>query len=371
MPSISASEGSGILSRPGAIDIDYDARMDTWRRVSGLKIDIEGYEISGHTSDWRLTSVVRLRGGGHEGLGEDPNYEPGEQLAFQEAGLTLPLGGRRTLGELSDLLETLPVFPATPVYPGSEDYRRWAFESAALDLALRQADVSLARRLELSPGPLRFVSSLHLDTPDKMPRLRELLAAQPGLELKLDATEAWTDELIDELATTGAVRVVDFKGAYHGTPVDQAADAALYRRVLDGLPADVLIEDPHDEPEIDALLAPHRDRVTWDAPIHSVDDIRSLRHQPRMINFKPSRFGTLQRLFDAYDFCRHRGINIYGGGQFELGIGRHQIQYLAALFHPDAPNDVAPAEYNTSDTFGELPGSPLEVRPAAAGFHLG
>ena len=344
--------------------------MDTWERVGGLRIEIEGYELSGHASDWRLTSVVHLRGGGHEGVGEDPNYEPGEQLAFQEAGPTLPLRGQRTLGELSDLLETLPVFPATPAYPGTENYRRWAFESAALDLALRQADVSLARCLELSPGPLTFVSSLHLDAPDKMLRVRELLAAQPGLELKLDATEAWTDELIDELATTGAVRVVDFKGAYYGTPVDQAADAALYRRVLEGLPANVLIEDPHDEPEIDALLAPHRDRVTWDAPIHSVDDIRSLRHQPRMINFKPSRFGTLQRLFNAYDFCRDRGIDIYGGGQFELGVGRQQIQYLAALFHPHAPNDVAPAEYNSSDTFGDLPGSPLEVRPAATEFHL-
>ena len=102
--------------------------MDTWRRVSGLEIEIEGYEISGHASDWRLTSIVRLCGGGHEGLGEDPNYEPGEQLAFQEVGPTLPLGGQRTLGELSDLLETLPIFPATPVYPGSEDCRRWGFD---------------------------------------------------------------------------------------------------------------------------------------------------------------------------------------------------------------------------------------------------
>ncbi len=203
-----------------------------------------------------------------------------------------------------------------------------------------------------------------------MPRVRRLLDAQPGLQLKLDATPAWTDALVDELASTGAVRVVDFKGAYHGTPVDQAADVALYRRVLERLPPDVLIEDPHAEPEIDDLLEPHRDRVTWDAPIHSLDNIRALRHRPRVINFKPSRFGTLKCLFDAYDFCRDTGIDIYGGGQFELGVGRQQVQYLAALFHPEAPNDVAPAEYNTSDTFDDLPGSPLAVRPAATGFRL-
>ncbi len=33
---------------------------------------------------------------------------------------------------------------------------------------------------------------------------------------------------------------------------------------------------------------------------------------------------------------------MYGGGMGELGVGRGQIELLAALFHPDAPNDVAP-----------------------------
>ena len=370
VPARAAAASGRILPRPSSHDIDYDAKMGIWQRLCGLRIEIEGYELSGHASDWRLTSVVRLFGGGSEGFGEDPNYDPADQLAFQEAGPTLPLSGRYTLGELSDLLETLPVFPTTPGYAGSEDYRRWAFESAALDLALRQVGISLAQCLELTPEPLTFVSSLHLDTPAKMPRIRELLAAQPGVQLKLDATAAWTDELITELAATGAVRVVDFKGAYHGTPVDQEADAALYRRVIEGLPTDVLIEDPHADPVIDSLLAPHLDRVTWDAPIHSIDDIRALPHQPRVINFKPSRFGTLKRLFDAYDFCHDQKIDIYGGGQFELGVGRHQVQYLAALFHPDAPNDVAPSEYNTADSFGELPGSPLRLRPSATGFRL-
>ena len=27
---------------------------------------------------------------------------------------------------------------------------------------------------------------------------------------------------------------------------------------------------------------------------------------------------------------------------FELGPGRGQLQYLASLFHPDGPNDLAP-----------------------------
>ena len=63
---------------------------------------------------------------------------------------------------------------------------------------------------------------------------------------------------------------------------------------------------------------------------------------PRTVNLKPSRFGSIEALFAAYDFCEQRGMGAYGGGQYELGVGRGQIQYLAAIFHPDAPNDIAP-----------------------------
>jgi hypothetical protein len=33
----------------------------------------------------------------------------------------------------------------------------------------------------------------------------------------------------------------------------------------------------------------------------------------------------------------------------ELGVGRGQFELLAALFHADAPNDVAPTGYNEDD----------------------
>ena len=75
--------------------------------------------------------------------------------------------------------------------------------------------------------------------------------------------------------------------------------------------------------------------MTWDAPIHSVDDIEALRWPPKTVNVKPSRFGPIERLFAAYDYCEEREIGAYGGGQWELGVGRGHIQLLAALFHPD------------------------------------
>ncbi len=40
---------------------------------------------------------------------------------------------------------------------------------------------------------------------------------------------------------------------------------------------------------------------------------------------------------------------MYGGGMGELGVGRGQIELLAAMFHPDAPNDVAPSAYNEDE----------------------
>ena len=88
---------------------------------------------------------------------------------------------------------------------------------------------------------------------------------------------------------------------------------------------------------------------------------------PQTVNVKPSRFGSIERLFAAYDYCEERGIGAYGGGQWELGVGRGHIQFLAALFHPYTPNDVAPREYNLPIRTG-LPTSPLTVTPRETGF---
>ena len=115
------------------------------------------------------------------------------------------------------------------------------------------------------------------------------------------------------------------------------------------------------------MLEPHHERVTWDAVIHSVGDIEALRWPPQTVNVKPSRFGSVERLFAAYDYCEAHDIGAYGGGQFELGVGRDQIQLLAALFHPGTPNDVAPGGFNVDPQPG-LASSPLAVVPRATGF---
>jgi hypothetical protein len=339
--------------------------------VRDLPLTVESYALDGleqqvSSGFLRKTTLIRLSGGREEGVGEDVTYEATEQDLQQARGAILPVSGDWTLHTFSEHLETLPLFDHEPEQHAFLDYRRWAFESAALDLALRQAGRSLGAAVRRTPKPLTFVVSMRLGEPATTDRLRAWLALYPGLRFKLDAAPDWSGKLIAELAATGAVDSVDFKGQYKGTSVDTVPDAALYRRVVNGLPH-AWLEDPALIPETEAVLEPHRDRVTWDAVIHSVADIEALRWPPLTVNVKPSRFGSVERLFAAYDYCETHGIGAYGGGQFELGVGRDQIQLLAALFHPETPNDVAPGGFNVDPQPG-LPDSPLTVVARATGF---
>ena len=65
-----------------------------------------------------------------------------------------------------------------------------------------------------------------------------------------------------------------------------------------------------------------RDRITWDAPIHSIADIEALPFPPKMVNVKPLCFGGLRALCDCDGHLGEHGIGAYGGGQSELGPGR-------------------------------------------------
>jgi hypothetical protein len=347
--------------------------MSTFAALADLPLEIDRYELEGLRTQVssgfeRLSTVVHLHGAGTEGVGEDVVYDAVDQVALQEAGPILDLGGTYALGEFCAVIDALDLFPVEPQRDVSRLYRRWTFHSAALDLALRQADRSLHDVLGRDPQPLRFVVSLRLGEPPRLEPIESRLARYPTLRFKLDPTTSWTPELIAALVATRAVDSVDFKSLYRGTIVDQPPDPVLYRRVVDAFP-DAWIEDPDVvSSETAAVLAPHHDRITWDAPIHSIADIEALPFAPRMVNLKPSRIGGLQKLCATYDYCTEHGIGAYGGGQFELGPGRGQAQYLASLFHPDTPNDLAPAPFNENELLDGLPVSPLPPTPDATGF---
>jgi L-alanine-DL-glutamate epimerase-like enolase superfamily enzyme len=344
-----------------------------WNRFAGLPLVIESHaleRLEAPAPAERVTIHVRLRGGGVYGLGEDVGgtmVEEDEGAAFAAAAPSLPLGGEWTLAGFVDHLAGVELWPAPPRWENARRFRNWAFESAALDLALRQAGLGLPEALDRFTAPVRFVNSLGLGEPPVFPTVGRRLERYPDLRFELDAQETWSPELTAEVAATGAVDIIDFKGRY-GLPIeDEHALLAMYETVLDRFD-DVIIEDPHDRPDVVDLLTPHAARVSFDAPIATTADVKAAAFGAKIVNVKPSRIGSLRTLLDVYAHCDAGGLRMYGGGMGELGIGRGQIQLLAALFHPDGPNDVAPSAYNMPDLPTGLPESPLTRPDAVTGF---
>ena len=204
----------------------------------------------------------------------------------------------------------------------------------------------------------------------------------PTLEFKLDPTPEWDESLMQVIAATGRVRALDFKSFYEGSPVDNPPDPVQYRLVSETFPGAVL-EDPALEGPAREALRGQEGRFSFDAPIHSWQDVEAITERVaavcgpecdgfalRHLNIKPSRFGSLSALLDCVERAQAAGMVLYGGGQFELGIGRDQIQALASLLYADGPNDVAPREYH-GEAHAEVPGSPLvplEYQGAGFGF---
>ncbi|MFI5028718.1 MAG: hypothetical protein ACHQCF_07055 [Solirubrobacterales bacterium] len=349
--------------------------MPTLDLLADLPLAIEGYQLRGQElllpGFERLTTEIHISGGGEVGIGEDVTYDAVDHIALQDAGAALDLSGHPTLGEFCDFIGGVETFPAEPQRDVSRRYRRWAFESAALDLALRQSGIGLAEALGREPSPVTFVCSMRLSPgegqPSSIETLRRKLDPYPDLRFKLDPTNDWSEELIAALVETGAVDSLDLKGFYKGTVVDVETDPELYSKLIDAF-TDAWLEDPDVNQETRPILEPVRDRLTWDAPIHSIADIEALPWPPRMVNIKPSRIGGLRDLCETYDYCAERQIGAYGGGQWELSVGRGQIQALASLFHPETPNDTAPRGYNEADPEPGLPTSPMPARPSPTGF---
>ena len=328
--------------------------MPLWDELAGLQVRIDGYSPERRDlprEGWtRVTTTVVLEGEGEKGEGEDVTYDAAEHDDFPAE---LPLAGSWSLAELSLHLEAFEL----------PDYRRWAFESAVLDLALRQAGSSLGDAVARAYRPVRFVASPRSD-------VAAWLENDPALEFKLDATKEWDGELMRSLAARDRVRVVDLKAYYRGTGVDLDPDPVFYREVADAF-SDVVLEDAWLEDGCLEALRGAEDRLSFDAPIHSLADFDALPIDARWLNVKPSRFGTVRKLVECIEVCEQRGVQMYGGGQFELGPGRGQAQYLASLFHPDTPNDLAPSGFNQNDPPPGLPASPLEPVPAEIGFRWG
>ncbi|PSQ07020.1 hypothetical protein BRC97_04960 [Halobacteriales archaeon QS_6_71_20] len=354
--------------------------------VADLPLTVESVGLRRRARDTssgfeRVSTTFRLRGDGALGRGEDVAYDASDHdalFAAPERDLRTPVDGlgferafvgEWTFREFSARLDDVDLFPAgEPERPTARPYRRWAVESAAADLALRQADTDLATALDREREPVSFVASTRLGDPPTPDRVTALADRVPGIGFKLDPTDGWTDELVADLPTE-RVEVLDLKGLYEGTEVDQAPDAEFYEWVLDSFP-NAVIEDPAITDETRHVFEGEHHRISWDYPIDGMDSVEALPFEPEWLNVKPSRFGTLEALSETLEWADERDVRLYGGGQFELGVGRDQLHALASTFYPDGPNDVAPGAFNDPAVPDRLPATPLAPSAAPRGIEL-
>src|SRR6266567_6616190 len=90
----------------------------SYEKIKDLPLEIDSYELEGRefhpegTDFDRLTTTIHLKGGGHEGLGEDVVYDSLDHIAFQDAGPVLDLAGKHTIASFSELLEGSALFPS-------------------------------------------------------------------------------------------------------------------------------------------------------------------------------------------------------------------------------------------------------------------
>jgi L-alanine-DL-glutamate epimerase-like enolase superfamily enzyme len=261
----------------------------------------------------RPTSLVRLRGGAETGRGEHVGWTEAAHLRFRERAAGIALG-RWQLGRWADTLKEI-----------TEPQERAALEAAAIDLALRQQGTTLLRLAGIAPRLVRYVVSF-----ERVSDPVAEAARHPGVELKIDADPAWSDGIYQALGALRRVAVLDFKGA--GTTTD-------HERAHRAVP-DALIEDPG--PCAERWPESLRDRVSVDAPIISADALSRLPAHPAAVNLKPARMGGVLAVLECAERCAREHIGMYIGGMFEVDVGRTQLQALAGVLCPDAPNDVAP-----------------------------
>src|SRR5262249_31792535 len=238
-PSASRLSSCSPLGSPPASSAPRLASV-LWEKVKDLAFEVGDVtmavavmpvtpEFERRTTTVHLRREMGARSEYWDGLGEDVTYDPSEHEPHRFPWVDLR--GDWTLESLSRHLDETDLFPnGEPGQPAYRDYRRWAFESAALDYALKANGIDIADALERRPQPVRFLCSMHEAT------LAPWLELSPELRFKLDPPPEWTDGFVDELAVRDIVDVLDLKGRYTGTPVDNPPDAELYRRVAEAFP---------------------------------------------------------------------------------------------------------------------------------------
>ena len=222
---------------------------------------------------------------------------------------------------------------------------------------------------------MTFVVSLRLGEPaDARRRCARGWTRYPACASSSTRRTTWTDELVAAARGDRRGRQRRLQGPVRGHASSTvAADPALYRARRRGASPTPGSRTRAPTPETDAVLEPHRDRITWDAPSTASQDIEALPFPPtdgQRQAVAPRRPAPAARRLRPLRRARHPACT--AAASSSSAPGRGQIQYLASLFHPDGPNDVAPGGYNDPEPPAGLPDQPAaRRRRAPTGFRWG
>ena len=217
--------------------------MSTYERVADLPADDRRLRARGppktvSSGFERRTTVFRLQGGGDEGARRGRHLR--RATTSRSAGARARAPARRRVDVRQLLRAPRRARPVPGGRAGAESSATTAagaFESAALDLALRQAGRSLAEALGREPQPVTFVVSSRMGEPPTLAPVTRRLARYPDLRFKLDATPDWDDALIDGAGRAPAPSTRSTSRAptraRRSTPT---TDPAFYRRDRRGVP---------------------------------------------------------------------------------------------------------------------------------------
>src|SRR5207247_8826209 len=109
--------------------------MSTYDAVADLPLTIESCHLDARelrfTEEFtRMTTLVRLRGDGQDGVGEDVTYDGLDHVALQAAGAPAGLAGSYTVDAFSRRLGEVALWPSPPVRRTSRGYRRCGLGAA-------------------------------------------------------------------------------------------------------------------------------------------------------------------------------------------------------------------------------------------------
>jgi L-alanine-DL-glutamate epimerase-like enolase superfamily enzyme len=301
-------------------------------RVESAVVERRAVMLPDYPGGPRPSSVVRLSGGGFSGRGENVAFHEQEQQRFA-AHVEHWLRAHATMS-------TLEV--GTALGAGGTAYERAALQAALIDLALRQAGLSLFDLTGVRQASLRFVVSLAANSDLKRAIGRLRLHGYRG-DLKVDVDPSWDERTIEMLARESHIAIFDFKGR---------AEASLARKLYAAFPT-ALLEDPppdFEEPELGSRTS----RISRDSSLVTELAIARTRARGEAVNLKAPRMGgplsVLRGLEGALtcppprsELASEAGTSLraYVGGMFEVDVGRIQARQLAALYCASGPNDLA------------------------------